>query len=126
VTRIPPLGPLCEQQFWLFGCDVRRPAGNLLVEWGFTRQRQGPGRPTRYLRETASETIALDALAWLADHERPAVETAGPAHRRRSPAETAPCCEADVIPAAWEAHARLLGSVERPAGAEVAAAPARG
>lgn len=58
-TAVPPLGPLCEQQFWLFGCDVRRPAGNLLIERGFERLRHGPARPTRYLLETEEETIAL-------------------------------------------------------------------
>lgn len=56
---LPSLEALCDQQFWLFGSDIRRPAGNLLLQWGFERQRQGGGRPTRYLSEGAQRTIAL-------------------------------------------------------------------
>lgn len=30
---------LVQQQFWLFGADIRRPEGNLLLEMGFKRYR---------------------------------------------------------------------------------------
>ncbi|MCO5222837.1 MAG: hypothetical protein M9947_14865 [Thermomicrobiales bacterium] len=30
---------LVQQQFWLFGADIRRPAGNLLLQLGFERHR---------------------------------------------------------------------------------------
>lgn len=33
------LEQLVQQQFWLFGADIRRPSGNLLLELGFTRYR---------------------------------------------------------------------------------------
>ena len=162
---MPPLGPLCEQQFWLFGYDIRRSAGNLLIERGFERLRQGSGRPTRYLRESDDETIALwgfgmlwlpgapapatflgrdggvlesdvagvpkvreawrakrqlrlrvgtdpslvtDAFLWISRYESWVVDFAGLAHRRRALAETAGCCEAELIAAAWAEHASRL------------------
>lgn len=37
-------GPaLLNQQCWLWGCDVRRPEGNLLLEYGFARTRPPEG-----------------------------------------------------------------------------------
>lgn len=30
---------LLDQQLWCFGCDIRRTAGNLLLEYGFERKR---------------------------------------------------------------------------------------
>jgi hypothetical protein len=34
---------LLDQQMWCFGCDIRRPAGNLLLQYGFTRHRPPEG-----------------------------------------------------------------------------------
>lgn len=34
---------LLDQQMWCFGCDIRRAAGNLLLAYGFTRQRPPTG-----------------------------------------------------------------------------------
>lgn len=45
------LSRLVKQQFWLFGWDIRRPAGNLLMELGFQRTRNPDGAKagsTRY------------------------------------------------------------------------------
>ena len=33
---------LVAQQFWLFGCDIRRPEGNLLLAYGFDRRKAPP------------------------------------------------------------------------------------
>jgi hypothetical protein len=53
---------LTAQQFWLFGCDVRRPEGNVLAELGFRKQKApgtGPA-PSRYhLVVPGGETIVL-------------------------------------------------------------------
>lgn len=68
---LPALKPLCEQQFWLFGFDIRRGGDNLLLRWGFERQRQGGGGPTRYLHEDEDRTVALwgFGLLWIgAEH----------------------------------------------------------
>ncbi len=35
--------PLLDQQFWLLGCDVKYPQGNLLLELGFERARPPEG-----------------------------------------------------------------------------------
>lgn len=45
--RLPAgvLGPanrLLNQQFWLWGCDIRRAEGNLLAELGFTKAKSPP------------------------------------------------------------------------------------
>jgi hypothetical protein len=37
------VSPLLDQQFWLFGCDVRNTSGNLLLELGFERTRPPEG-----------------------------------------------------------------------------------
>lgn len=44
---------LWEQQFWLFGCDIRRSEGNLLVCHGFERTRREDGQMTSpsYVRD---------------------------------------------------------------------------
>ena len=34
---------LLDQQLWLFGCDIRRDEGNLLLDYGFTRTRASEG-----------------------------------------------------------------------------------
>ncbi len=34
---------LLHLQCWLWGCDIRRPEGNLLLEYGFSRQRPPAG-----------------------------------------------------------------------------------
>lgn len=53
---------LTSQQFWLFGCDVRRPEGNVLAELGF-RKEKAPGSrpsPSRYhLGSATGDTIVL-------------------------------------------------------------------
>jgi len=36
--------PLLNQQCWCWGCDVRRPEGNLLLAHGFNRERVPPGK----------------------------------------------------------------------------------
>jgi hypothetical protein len=56
------LTQLTAQQFWLFGCDVRRPEGNVLAELGFRKLKApGPGpSPSRYhLTVPSGETIVL-------------------------------------------------------------------
>jgi hypothetical protein len=42
---------LFDQQMWCFGQDIRHPRGNLLIEYGFTRERppEGLSASTRYL-----------------------------------------------------------------------------
>ena len=53
---------LVHQQFWLFGCDIRRPEGNLLLELGFTRERppQGVDGSSAYLLDRgAGRTLIL-------------------------------------------------------------------
>lgn len=56
------LTQLTGQQFWLFGCDVRRPEGNVLAELGFCKQKapgEGPS-PSRYhLTNATGDTIVL-------------------------------------------------------------------
>ena len=43
-SQIRKLGvALLNQQLWLFGCDVRRKEGNLLVDYGFDRTRPPEG-----------------------------------------------------------------------------------
>jgi hypothetical protein len=37
------VSPLLDQQFWLFGCDIRNSSGNLLLELGFERTRPPAG-----------------------------------------------------------------------------------
>jgi len=79
VTRTPgaildsplSLKDLCDQQFWLFGRDIHRQGGNLLVEAGFERRRFGSGRPTQYVFESACNSIGLwgFGLHWIC-HER--------------------------------------------------------
>ncbi|MCG8347358.1 MAG: hypothetical protein MI924_06205 [Chloroflexales bacterium] len=46
---------LLTQQCWYWGCDVRRPEGNLLMEYGFTRTRppKGVEGSTMYMLEPA-------------------------------------------------------------------------
>ena len=48
---------LFGQQFWLFGCDIRRPEGNLLATLGFEK-RKAPG----------STTKAPSRYTWRGDH----------------------------------------------------------
>jgi hypothetical protein len=45
---------LLAQQFWLFGCDIRRAEGNLLLELGFEKH-----RPPKGSRVTASRYTQL-------------------------------------------------------------------
>jgi len=51
--RLPQLlsrgSVLLHQQCWVWGCGIRRPAGNLLLAYGFTRQPDPEGkRSTQY------------------------------------------------------------------------------
>jgi hypothetical protein len=54
---------LVAQQFWLFGCDIRRPEGNLLLTYGFDRcKAPSDSRVTasRYtMRLRTGETVIL-------------------------------------------------------------------
>lgn len=49
---------LLNQQCWYWGCDVRRPAGNLLLEYGFSRTRRpdSADNSTAYTLEPAPGT----------------------------------------------------------------------
>jgi hypothetical protein len=49
---------LLDQQSWYWGCDVRRPQGNLLLEYGFTRSRlpENVRGSSRYVLESAPGT----------------------------------------------------------------------
>jgi hypothetical protein len=51
---------LLHQQCWLWGCDIRRPAGNLLIDYGARRRPPASGRPG-----TSSYEVALDARTTL-------------------------------------------------------------
>lgn len=47
---------MMHQQFWLWGCDVRRPEGNLLLQHGFAKQRppdNASSATSRYLGRVA-------------------------------------------------------------------------
>ncbi|MGB3329015.1 MAG: hypothetical protein WBA46_08690 [Thermomicrobiales bacterium] len=49
----PRFERMMQQQFWLWGCDVRRPEGNLLTLHGFEKQRapeSAAGATSRYTR----------------------------------------------------------------------------
>lgn len=47
---------LINLQMWCFGCDIRRPEGNLLIEYGFTRERpcETTCGSSRYAKDTKS------------------------------------------------------------------------
>lgn len=47
---------LINLQMWCFGCDIRRPEGNLLIEYGFTRDRpcETSCGSSRYSKDTKS------------------------------------------------------------------------
>lgn len=52
---------LLHLQCWLWGCDIRRPEGNLLLEYGFSRQRPpaGAAGSSAYLWTAESDTIIV-------------------------------------------------------------------
>ena len=53
---------LLTQQCWYWGCDVRRPEGNLLLEYGFTRTRPpggGEGNTSYLLEPTPGAQLIL-------------------------------------------------------------------
>jgi hypothetical protein len=53
---------LLHQQLWCWGCDIRRPAGNLLLEYGFVRSRAtdpSVGTTCYRLARTAQSDIGL-------------------------------------------------------------------
>ena len=57
---------LIDRQMWFFGCDIRHPAGNLLLAHGFDRVRppaEIPGGTTRYERQTSDHT-RLELWGW--------------------------------------------------------------
>lgn len=62
---------LLTQQFWCFGCDIRRPEGNLLLADGFVKHRPPDGaaitssRYTRCLDPTHSIVLWGFGLAWI-------------------------------------------------------------
>jgi len=53
--------PLLNQQCWCWGCDIRRPEGNLLLEYGFTRRRVPPGKlgSSAYTLELGDAAVVL-------------------------------------------------------------------
>lgn len=56
---------LLDQQMWLFGCDIRRPEGNALLEYGFRRIRppQTESASSRYeLHLNEGKTVLLWAF----------------------------------------------------------------
>lgn len=52
---------LMHFQCWLWGCDIRRPEGNLLLEYGFSRQRPpaGAAGSSAYLASCAPDTVVV-------------------------------------------------------------------
>lgn len=52
---------LLHLQCWLWGCDIRRPEGNLLLDYGFSRQRPpaGAAGSSAYLWTAGSGTIIV-------------------------------------------------------------------
>jgi len=72
---LPLLRELCDQQFWLFGRDIYRQSGNLLVEAGFERRRFGLGRPTQYVFEGGGSSISLWGFGfhWICHDRRQAI-----------------------------------------------------
>ncbi|MCS6839908.1 MAG: hypothetical protein NZ701_03935 [Roseiflexus sp.] len=52
---------LLHLQCWLWGCDIRRPEGNLLLEYGFSRQRPPAGATgsSAYLRTADPDTVIV-------------------------------------------------------------------
>lgn len=58
---------LIDRQMWFFGCDIRHPAGNLLLAHGFTRDRAPadvPGGTSRYTRRTREAPGGAHLVLW--------------------------------------------------------------
>ncbi|MGN6030979.1 MAG: hypothetical protein ACTHQE_04875 [Thermomicrobiales bacterium] len=55
---------LIQQQFWLWGCDVRRPEGNLLALQGFTKVRPPADARCATSRYTASIPAGIELALW--------------------------------------------------------------
>lgn len=58
---------LIDRQMWFFGCDIRHPAGNLLLTHGFTRDRAPadiPGGTSRYTRRTREAPDGAQLVLW--------------------------------------------------------------
>lgn len=53
---------LLHLQCWLWGCDIRRPEGNLLLEYGFSRQRPPAGAAGSSAYLWTAETDAIIVL----------------------------------------------------------------
>jgi hypothetical protein len=57
---------LLHQQCWCWGCDIRRPAGNLLLEYGFERFRHARGSSAYRYRSTDGAIVLWGfGLAWI-------------------------------------------------------------
>lgn len=71
--RLPPplvkhAAALLHQQCWCWGCDIRHPAGNLLMEYGFVRHRhRARDASTTYLLSNESARVGLwgFGVAWM-------------------------------------------------------------
>lgn len=50
---------LLHQQCWQWGCDIRRPEGNLLIEYGFERDRPDGAAATRYLLKKGTGCVVV-------------------------------------------------------------------
>ncbi len=52
---------LLHLQCWLWGCDIRRPEGNLLLEYGFSRQRPpvGAAGSSAYMKTTDADMVIV-------------------------------------------------------------------
>ncbi|HWK79739.1 MAG TPA: hypothetical protein VNP95_03185 [Thermomicrobiales bacterium] len=55
---------LIQQQFWLWGCDVRRPEGNLLALHGFAKMRPPADSRCTTSRYTAVIPGGIDLALW--------------------------------------------------------------
>jgi hypothetical protein len=64
---------LLDQQAWLFGCDIERPSGNLLLEYGFERHRPPPGIvgcPAYRFRADSEATMVLRGFGFFSGRRR--------------------------------------------------------
>ena len=132
---------LLDIQFWLMGRDVEHPAGNLLVELGFTRERPAdPELPSRYtladqdelaivwrcgllLNSARGDVLCIRGLAPRRVTYRSLHELWDPRLVRAAHTHAAPCQPHHLADAsAW--FARYESAVRAKAGVEHRSAPA--
>jgi hypothetical protein len=63
-SNLRPLLRLVNQQFWLFGHDVRRPEGNILLDLGFEKSRPPTESPITSSRYRCTLTSGLTIALW--------------------------------------------------------------